>query len=269
MAEKDKFVIIDEKPKRGHEKRRELPPPRMWKILFIVLGSVLLLGSASYAALCVLRSDFCAYSSHPTSLELTATHIVWAVNPITLTQVMQTQERLETAAAISIQQTSPAATQAALGTQQAQLVGTVTPWLTPCLLIGVMESLPDVAQAAQESLDLANLENVTVDVQHTHGYLNDDGSECVPGSSDVSFYIVLQVDQLIDTETLMGFVMTIFDSLNALSVEMLPTPRRFLDVTFTSGSETRHVYSWFDRIIAGRERGLTGTALLEALGGWR
>jgi hypothetical protein len=141
---------------------------------------------------------------------------------------------------------------------------------TNCTLEAQFDQLPDVARDTQVAIDSLDIATVTVnEVVYIHGALNADGSECLQGTSKVLFDLTIQVDSLSNIDTLMGSFIEIFDAIEALNQEPLPTSRRALEVGFVAGTETQQLHVAFEDIAAARARGLTGIALLEALGGWR
>jgi len=142
MSEKNKFIVIDEKPKRGQQSQKLKSKRPLWQKLFVALGAVFLLLSVGYVGLCVMITD-CG-SRYPTSLELTATEIT--IQNATVAANLTVTQRLprvgdlltltasvgfDSATAISNQQTRLAATQNALLTAQARIIPTLTALATP------------------------------------------------------------------------------------------------------------------------------------------
>jgi hypothetical protein len=145
-------------------------------------------------------------------------------------------------------------------TQNALLVPTVM----PCSFMWASQDLPAVTTVVQSAFNqVAALRGVQV---RANAYGETCGSNFLAMTTD--FY--LTVDQgLTDDAAAMELIVAAVDVLTALLEVELPAHLGYFDITLTIGAEQHTLRLMFNEFARAREQGHTGTALLEALGGWR
>jgi hypothetical protein len=152
----------------------------------------------------------------------------------------------------------------------------VTPTPTPtssvqsnsCAWSWAHRDLPDTAKAVQEALVSAGMTNVQIIRADAYG------EECsnLPrdahnfGAMSTDFYLSATVSNVDDADEAAQIITDAYNVLTHLKVE-LPADPGYLEITFTSGGETKHFRTLFEAIKQAIEAGKSGKELF-TLGEW-
>jgi hypothetical protein len=152
----------------------------------------------------------------------------------------------------------------------------VTPTPTPtssvqsnsCAWSWAHRDLPDTAKAVQEALVSAGMTNVQIIRADAYG------EECsnLPrdahnfGAMSTDFYLSATLSNVDDADEAAQIITDAYNVLTHLKVE-LPADPGYLEITFTSGSETKHFRTLFEAIKQAIEAGKSGKELF-TLGEW-
>jgi hypothetical protein len=142
---------------------------------------------------------------------------------------------------------------------------------TQCAYSWAHRDLPDVTTLAQAALDKIDIPKTTV---RADAY----GEDCIDldtnkvksfGAMTTDFYLTVELSNLGDQTALADYVSNVYTALIALPQDSLPARPGYLDMTFTSTAETKHLRTTFDEIKSALDKGLTGANFLDALDGLR
>jgi hypothetical protein len=130
------------------------------------------------------------------------------------------------------------------------------------------QPLPDAARQVQTRFDTARIKYTNVYAEaYGENCLNGDGSVRYFAAMTSDLYITLSIESLDDTDALANVVVSIYQIISTPPPANLPARPGYLDITFQSGSQSRKVRAMFSDYQSAIEHGLTGAALLKALGG--
>ena len=139
---------------------------------------------------------------------------------------------------------------------------------TQCAYSWAHRDLPDVTTLAQTALDKIDIPKTTI---RADAY----GEDCIDpntntvrgfGAMTTDFYLSVEIPNLSDQTALADYVLNVYTALIKLPSDKLPAHPGYLDITFTSGAETKHLRTTFDVIKASLDKNLTGAAFLKSLG---
>lgn len=257
---------------------------------FIIFGTVIIIALMLVIALPFQPVDFINPSSPGTALDLSTTvTVTFRVSNLDAESTYHASV-YQTQVALGITPTPPpsatktttltpiyyssafAAVQSA--TARAQLAPSATATATPtqyissaCAFSWARQSLPDVTARAQARLDAAHLPNVKVEAEaYGEDCYNAQTKTTHFGAMSTDFYVTMPVPSL-DDDALSALVVTIDNALTNPPMDNLPAYPGYLDITFTSGEQTKIVRATFREIQTALDQGLTGAALLHQLGG--
>lgn len=140
-----------------------------------------------------------------------------------------------------------------------------------CAYSWAHRDLPDVATLAQNALAKANITDTTI---RADAY----GEDCIDfntntivsfGAMTTDFYLTVEVSNLNGPNTLADYVVDVYTVLSDLNQDSLPARLGYLGFTFTAGTTTKYLRTTFDDIKAALDKNLSGSKLLDALGGLR
>jgi hypothetical protein len=140
-----------------------------------------------------------------------------------------------------------------------------------CAFSWAHRDLPDVATLAQAALTSAKITYTSI---RADAY----GEECINfstntvvsfGAMTTDFYVTAQLSNVNAPNTLADYVKDVYAVLSDLDQDNLPARLGYLDFTFTSGTTTKYLRTTFDDIKAALDKNLSGSKLLDALGGLR
>jgi hypothetical protein len=139
---------------------------------------------------------------------------------------------------------------------------------TQCAYSWAHRDLPDVTTLAQAALDKTDGPKTTV---RADAY----GEDCIDqntntvrgfGAMTTDFYLTVELSNLSDQTALADYVKATYTALLTLQQDGLPAHPGYLDITFTSGAETKHLRTTFDAIKSALDKNLIGAAFLVSLG---
>ncbi|MEO8606967.1 MAG: hypothetical protein ABI690_03750 [Chloroflexota bacterium] len=140
---------------------------------------------------------------------------------------------------------------------------------TQCAYSWAHRDLPNVTTLAQAALANAKIADTTI---RADAY----GEDCIDpntntvrgfGAMTTDFYLTVERPNLSDQTALADYVKVAYIALLTLPADSLPAHPGYLDITFTSGADTKHFRAMFDTIKATLDKNLSGANLLDALGG--
>jgi|GEM_PF-2949276 len=138
-----------------------------------------------------------------------------------------------------------------------------------CGWMWARQDLPDVTVRAQTALDDAGIKDTTVRAEAFGENCTDAASNRVNyfAAMTTDYYLEVAVDDLADEDALGNFIGAAYTVLLALPAAELPALPGYIEITFTSAGEKRHVRMMFDEVEAALADGLAGRALYAAVGG--
>ncbi len=144
----------------------------------------------------------------------------------------------------------------------------LTPIYEPCAWSWAHRDLPDTARAVQEALVSAGMTNVQIIRADAYG------EECgnLPhsahnfGAMSTDFYLSATVSNPDDVDEKAKIILDVYKVLSSLKIE-LPAHPGYLEITFTSGGETKHFRAGFEAVKQAIEAGKSAKELV-ALGEW-
>ena len=145
---------------------------------------------------------------------------------------------------------------------------------SPVYMVWSSRELDQLSARFQAALDATGLEAAggTAGAFGEDWYESDSGAAagegpCYFSVMQTDFYVTLRVASLADREALGRSLAKVLDALELFPPEETPGPQPgFLDVTFVAGEERESLRTVVPEALQERERGVTGSVLMEALG---
>lgn len=139
----------------------------------------------------------------------------------------------------------------------------------PCAWQWARQDLPDVTSQTMTALAAASVPFTQVLAEaYGENCVYMDGNQAQVAyfaAMTTDFYLTVPVESILATDALAEIIIRTYDALSNLSG--LPAQLGYLDMTFIGPDGTASVRSMFSTIQAALANGLTGAALLDAIGG--